>query len=746
MAVEIVLTRPVSQLPTLTFPGWDDFGQIANTLRQLENGMFRHAAVMADQMWRDDRFYAVMRKRLDALESVPLMVKPADTRAKAVKIAEQLGGIEDVPGKWDERFPAPILEELIEWGILMGVGIGENIWRTDDEETPVDVAPGTSYSNGKRLRWTSRIKVWNPQWLRWDWSLFRYRLMTAEGEITLPDISENPRSDGKWILWCPYGYTEAWKKGAVRSLARCITRRGWIDRDWGRNIEKNGMSIDKAIVPTEAPPEAKDAFFDAVANRNGETAVMCEQSADEAKGKFDIELVESKQPASANFDKAKGDVNKDIAIALLGQNLTTEVGDAGSKAAEQGHADVELNYLRKDAGIGTCVHLQVLTHDAQHNYNDATLAPRPVWQVDPPEDQAAKAKMLSDLGAGLSSLKASGAPIDERAVLEQASLPTVTPEEQAARDAIAREEAAANAAAANGTDGEDGAGPGRGASGAGAEGGKGTAKMAAKPIVKRVSFAGMQIAVENPKGSTRYWRADGADGAVTGSTVMQHDYGYIEGHVGNDGDEIDCYLGSNEAAENVHVIHQKLAPDFQRYDEDKVMLGFSTPDEAIAAFAAHRNDGLQAFGGMSTTPLPVFKAKLRRRTGTGRIRAGAAAVQMRSSSSATTQALVRLTARAGTALELAQKVPTPKNLKFADGLIRASALLGSRALAGDLVTVKHEIDAASGFQDLEKRLVSAFADMDPERLASAVKRTRIMANLAGRLSVLKQIGRAKKKP
>jgi hypothetical protein len=354
VAVEVVLTRAVSQLPTLTFPGWDDFGQITRTLQQLENGVFRHAAVMADQMWRDDRFYAVMRKRLDALESVPLIVKPADTRAKAQRIAEQLGGIEDVPGKWDERFPNPIVEELIEWGVLMGIGLGELIWRTDDEEegTYVDVAPGTQYSNGKRLRWTARLKIWNPQWLRWDWSLFRYRLMTAQGEITLPDISENPRSDGKWVMWCPYGYTEAWKKGAVRSLARCITRRGWIDRDWARNTEKNGMAIDKAIVPTEAPPEAKDAFFDAVSNRNGETVVMVEQSSNPEKGKFDIELVESKQPASSNFDKAKGDVNKDIAIALLGQNLTTEVGDAGSKAAEKGHADVELNYLRKDAGVG----------------------------------------------------------------------------------------------------------------------------------------------------------------------------------------------------------------------------------------------------------------------------------------------------------------------------------------------------------------------------------------------------------
>jgi hypothetical protein len=324
VAVEIVLTKAVSQLPTLTYPGWDDFGQISATLTQLERGVFRHAAVMADQMWRDDRFHGVMRKRLDALESIPLIVNPSDERATAKRIAQNLGGIDDLPGRWDDQFPAPELEELIGWGILMGIGVGELIWKTDDEEDWIDVVPGTQYRNGKRLRWTSRLKVWNPQWLRWDWSVFRYKLQTADGEITLPDVSDNPRSDGKWVIWCPYGYQEAWKKGAVRALARCVTRRQWTDRDWARHNEKNGLALDKAIVPAEAPQDAKDEFFENVANRNGETAVMCEQSLDPKAGKFDIELVESTAKTWDTFEASKADVNNDIAIVLTGQNLTTE--------------------------------------------------------------------------------------------------------------------------------------------------------------------------------------------------------------------------------------------------------------------------------------------------------------------------------------------------------------------------------------------------------------------------------------
>jgi phage gp29-like protein len=754
VAVEVVLTRAVAQLPTLTFPGWDDFGQISRTITDLERGVFRQAAIMADQMWRDDRFAAVMRKRLDALESVPLVVKPADARATARRIAEELGGLDDVPGKWEERFPSPVLEDLNKWGILMGIAVGENVWRTDDEETAPDVAPGTKYSNGKRLRWTARIKVWDPQWLRWDWSLFRYRLMTAEGEIALPDIGADPRSDGKWIVWCPYGYDQAWKKGFVRSLARLITKRQWTDRDWARYNEKNGNVIVKAIVPTEAASEAKDKYFDSVANINGETAVMVEQSGDETKGKFDIEFVEATARTWQTFESSKKDVNNEISIALLGQNLTTEVKDGKGSLGAGSHENVERNILRKDAGIATCMRFQNLTWDAQHNYNDPTLAPFPIWEVDPPEDEAAKADALNKLGAGLSQLKNAGAPVDDRAVLEQASVPTITVEEQAAREAVAREEAAAQAAAAagapnaagNGSGEGGGAGPGRGA-GAGAGGGD--ARMAAKPIVKRVQFAGMTIAVENPRGSTRYWRDHGPDGHVTGSTQMQNDYGYIEAvldgagrvlkqsPIGNDDEEVDVYLGPDQDAANVHIVHQLRAPDFKVYDEDKVMLGFSSSDAALAAYAAHRNDGTRAVRGMSVTPLDVFKAKLRRRTGTGAIRA---------SSAGAIAAIGKLATRAQKELALAARAPTPKKLAYADALIRKAAALGARSLAVDVAHMQHELRAATGFKDLERRLTAAFADMDAGRLAAAVKKSRIMADLAGRLSVHKEGARGRSKP
>lgn len=145
----------------------------------------------------------------------------------------------------------------------------------------------------------------------------------------------------------------------------------------------------------------------------------------------------------------------------------------------------------------------------------------------------------------------------------------------------------------------------------------------------RRAFAGLNVVVENPAGSTREWH-DRA-GRESGSTVMQHDYGFLDGHVGADGDEVDCYLGPDEAAPFAYVIHQQRAPDFKTFDEDKVMLGFASEADAKAAYLAHRNDGERAYGGMTAIPIERFKAKLQRRTGDGKIRheRGGAMVLMR---------------------------------------------------------------------------------------------------------------------
>jgi len=127
-----------------------------------------------------------------------------------------------------------------------------------------------------------------------------------------------------------------------------------------------------------------------------------------------------------------------------------------------------------------------------------------------------------------------------------------------------------------------------------------------RPYKQLVRFAGLPIVVENPVGSVRYWIDSFG---VPGSTTMQYAYGYIAGTEGADSEETDVYLGPDENADDVFVVHQMCAPDFETYDEDKVMLGFPSASSARDAYLAQYTDP-RFLGSMDTVSLADFKSSL----------------------------------------------------------------------------------------------------------------------------------------
>lgn len=126
----------------------------------------------------------------------------------------------------------------------------------------------------------------------------------------------------------------------------------------------------------------------------------------------------------------------------------------------------------------------------------------------------------------------------------------------------------------------------------------------------RMEFDGLLIAIEQDVGDLRHWTDRFA--GETGTTVMRWPYGFIEGTRGADGEPIDCYVGPNPDAENVYVVDQrkKVGPGkFAGFDEQKVMLGFSSEDEARDAYLAHYDD-VGFLGAIRTIPFDEFKRRV----------------------------------------------------------------------------------------------------------------------------------------
>lgn len=103
---------------------------------------------------------------------------------------------------------------------------------------------------------------------------------------------------------------------------------------------------------------------------------------------------------------------------------------------------------------------------------------------------------------------------------------------------------------------------------------------------------GLRLVIENPRGSVREWRA--ADG-TSGGNLMKFHYGYIAGTLGNDGDELDVFIGPTPEAGRAYVVNQNRT-DGSGFDEHKIMLGFPDQRTAVAGYMSNYTAPWPGFG------------------------------------------------------------------------------------------------------------------------------------------------------
>ncbi len=118
-----------------------------------------------------------------------------------------------------------------------------------------------------------------------------------------------------------------------------------------------------------------------------------------------------------------------------------------------------------------------------------------------------------------------------------------------------------------------------------------------------LTLKGLDIALENPKGSTR--SGTDQDGRAWQST-MAHDYGYIKRTQGADGDHVDVFIGDKPESEMVYVVDQ-VDPKTGKFDEHKVMMGFADEHAARAGYLGNYEEGWQGLGAIKAMPVDAFK-------------------------------------------------------------------------------------------------------------------------------------------
>lgn len=125
----------------------------------------------------------------------------------------------------------------------------------------------------------------------------------------------------------------------------------------------------------------------------------------------------------------------------------------------------------------------------------------------------------------------------------------------------------------------------------------------ADPIkLPKIKVAGLIVSVENPKGTVR--KGMGLNGKPWAAKMPNH-YGFINGTLGADGEEIDAFVGPNLQSPIAYVINQR--DDSGNFDEHKVLLGFNSEEDAKNAYLAAHSSGWNGMGDIVEMSIPELK-------------------------------------------------------------------------------------------------------------------------------------------
>lgn len=368
---------------------------------QCDGGSLRMAADLCHAMAGDDRVIATLGVRTRGLLGLPVTFEAGADKRRSKRVLRAIEADED----WWQAAPEDTLAELLRWGVLLGVGFAK-------------LVPTESLSGRTLLR----LEVWDPRWFRWDWTARAWMVLTASGaEVPLA-------ADGRWVILTPYGEHAPWQRGVWRACSRWWLLKHYARNDWAQHgqVKASGVFVvsntsDPASGQQDLSPTQRARLAAQLTNLGRDAGLVLPRG-------LDLKLVESTAKNYETFGAQIDAANTGIAIAVLGQNLTTEV-QGGSYAAAQVHQRVA-DYLRRaDAEcLSTTLRTQVLTWWAAYNFGDPAVAPWPRWKIDPEADAASVGAAYKALGDGIASLRDAvpeGQALDLGAILERAGVPLV---------------------------------------------------------------------------------------------------------------------------------------------------------------------------------------------------------------------------------------------------------------------------------------------------------------------------------
>lgn len=290
--------------------------RLARILRAAEDGDPMRYLELAEEMEEKDLHYAsVLGTRKRSVAQLPVTVHPASDSAEDEANAELVRGFLN---------RQQIEEEIVD--VLDAVGKGfsvtEIIWETSERQ------------------WMPRCLKWRfPQWFSFDRDDGETLLLRSETGAGFEPLA-------------PFKFIRHFHKaksglpirgGLARAAAWGYLFKNYTLKDWIAFIEVYGQPIRVGKYHPSATPEERETLLRAVANIGTDAAAIIPQS-------MVIEFVraEAAREVGGLYKEFAEYIDGQISKAVLGQTLTTEVGDKGSFAAAKVHGGVKDDIERAD--------------------------------------------------------------------------------------------------------------------------------------------------------------------------------------------------------------------------------------------------------------------------------------------------------------------------------------------------------------------------------------------------------------
>jgi hypothetical protein len=403
MAIDRPHQKTYAQPSVRTYMIWS-VDRLRAAERAADGGDFRLAGEFVDALMGDDRFGALLRTRAQALLGSKVTFEASGDGRRKGKAVRALETEED----WWAIAPTTRLAEIHQWGLMLFAPV-ENVWRQ---------------RHGRDI---PTVRFWHPSLTKRNIETGQWSVKTRDGWI---DIQPG---DGKWSIYSPFGPDRPWVYALWRGLARWWLLKQYAIDDWGKHSENASMRVasrvsqehDDQASTKKARQELAQDLYDCA--KDGSIVLP---------DGFKLELVEATANTRDIYDAQITTANTSGAVSILGHNLTSEVGGAGSYAASKTGDVVRADLRNFDDDVMSCwSHDDVLAFYALYNFGSADNAAWVTWAVAPPKDRKLEAETFTMLSRGLPAFERAGADI--RALLERFDIPMLSPEAAAAQRAAA---------------------------------------------------------------------------------------------------------------------------------------------------------------------------------------------------------------------------------------------------------------------------------------------------------------------